>query len=114
MSGDIEQRLRAELQLLLDANSHIEPTQFIESNTLITVSVADGIPQIARGELPAATHYGRPRVTDLHGTPVYRIYNLLQSLHCLDEERLQEGAANLLAQAQIGRASCRERVSSPV
>lgn len=101
MSGDIEQRLRAELQGLLDDHPQIEPTQFIEGDTLITLSVSDGIPQIARGDLPTVTHYDCPHVTELQGTPVYRIYHILQSLRCLDEERLQEGTAQILARTPI-------------
>ena len=66
------------------------------------MSVADGMPQIAQSELPAATRYDCPHVTELHGTPVYRIYNLMQSLQCLDEERQQEGAAQILTQTAVG------------
>lgn len=101
MSGDIEQRLGTELQGLLDEHPHLEPTQFIEGNKLVTVSVDDGIPQIAISLLPAATQYECPDLTELHGSPVYRIYNIMQSLECLDEERLQQGAAHILARTPV-------------
>jgi len=101
MSGDIEQRLGTELQGLLDDHPHLEPTQFIEGNKLVTVSVDDGIPQIAISLLPAARQYECPDVTELHGSPVYRIYNIMQSLQCLDEERLQQGAAHILARTPV-------------
>ena len=82
MSDDIEHRVREELQELLDENPQIAPTQFIDGDKLATVSVADGVPQITKCELPAATRYDCPHITELHGTPVYRIYNLMQSLQC--------------------------------
>ena len=41
MSGDIEQRLRTELQRLLDENPNLEPTQFIFGNQIVTVAVTD-------------------------------------------------------------------------
>lgn len=101
MSGDIEQRLRTELQRLLDQNPDLGPVQFIESNQIVTVSVADGIPQIARSSFTAAIPHGQPQITELHGTPAYHIYNLMQSLQCLDEERLQQGAAHILTIAPV-------------
>jgi hypothetical protein len=96
MSGDIEQRLRAELQRLLDGNPNLEPTQFIFGNQIVTVAVTDGIPQLAKSNVCGVALYGCPRVSDLHGSPAYHIYNLMQSLQCLDEERLQQGAAHIL------------------
>lgn len=96
MSGDIEQRLRAELQRLLDENPNLDPTQFIFGNQIVTVAVTDGIPQLARSNVCGVALYGYPRVSDLHGSPAYHIYNLMQSLQCLDEERLQQGAAHIL------------------
>jgi hypothetical protein len=102
MSDDIEHRVREELQELLDENPHLSPIQFIDGDKLATVSVADGVPQITKSEPPAATRYDCPHITELHGTPVYRIYNLMQSLQCLDEERQQEGAAQILTQTAVG------------
>jgi len=96
MSGDIEQRLRTELQRLLDENPNLEPTQFIFGNQIVTVAVADGIPHLAKSNLCGVALYGCPRVTDLHGAPAYHIYNLMQTLQCLDEELLQQGAAHIL------------------
>ena len=96
MSGDIEQRLRTELQRLLDENPNLEPTQFIFGNQIVTVAVTDGIPQLAKSKLCGVALYGCPRVTDLHGAAAYHIYNLMQTLQCLDEERLQQGAAHML------------------
>ena len=101
MSDDIEHRVRGELQELLDANPQMAPTQFIDGDQLATVSVADGVPQITKSELPAATRYGCPHITELHGTPVCRIYNIMQSLQCLSEERQQEGAARILIQTAV-------------
>lgn len=100
MSDDIEQRLKTELQRLLDQNPDLEPVQFIESNQIVTVSVAEGIPHVAKTGL-ADTQYGCPQISELHGTPAYHIYNLMQTLQCLDEERLQEGAAHLLTLAPV-------------
>jgi hypothetical protein len=102
MSDDIEHRVREELQELLDAHPQIAPTQFIDGDKLATVSVAEGVPQITKSELPAATRYDCPHITELHGTPVHRIYNLMQSLQCLSEERQQEGAAQILTQTAVG------------
>ena len=101
MSDDIEHRVREELQELLEENPHLSPTQFIDGDKLATVSVADGVPQITKSELPAATRYDCPHITELHGTPVYRIYNIMQSLQCLSEERQQEGAAQILTQTAV-------------
>jgi hypothetical protein len=101
MSDDIEQRLRTELQRLFDQNPNLEPVQFIESNQIVTVSVADGIPQVARSDCTATTQYGCPQISELHGTPAYHIYNLMQTLQCLDEERLQQGAAHMLTLAPV-------------
>lgn len=95
MSGDIEQRLRTELQRLLDQNLELEPVQFHEGTQIVTVSVADGIPQIARSDFPSP-QTRCPHIDDLHGSPAYHIYNLMQSLRCLDDERLQQGAAHIL------------------
>ncbi len=100
MSDDIEQRLRTELQRLLDQNPNLEPVQFIESNQIVTVSVAEGIPHVAKTGF-TDTQYGCPQISELHGTPAYHIYNLMQTLQCLDEERLQEGAAHLLTLAPV-------------
>ena len=80
MSGDIEQRLRTELQRLLDENPNLEPTQFIFGNQIVTVAVTDGIPQLAKSKLCGVALYGCPRVTDLHGAAAYHIYNLMQTL----------------------------------
>ena len=102
MSDDIEHRARTELQELLDENPQIAPTQFIDGDKLATVSVAEGVPQIAKSELPAATRYDCPHITELHGTPVYRIYSIMQSLQCLSAERQQEGAAQILTQTAVG------------
>ena len=67
MSDDIEHRVRGELQELLDANPQMAPTQFIDGDQLATVSVADGVPQITKSELPAATRYGRPTLRNCTG-----------------------------------------------
>lgn len=103
MSGDVEQRLRSELQRLLDQNPDLGPVQFLESNQIVTVSVADGIPHVAKSGL-AAIQYGCPQISELHGTPAYHIYNLMQTLQCLDEECLQQGAAHMLTLAPIEEA----------
>ena len=101
MSDDIEHRLREELQALLDENPQLSPTQFIDGEKLATVSVSDGVPQVTKSELPATTRYDCPHIAELHGTPVYRIYNILQSLLCLSGERQQEGAAQILTQTAV-------------
>ena len=101
MTGDIEQRLRTELQRLLDENPDLEPTQFVFGNQIVTVAVTDGIPHLAKSKVCGVGLYGCPRVSDLHGSPAYHIYNLMQTLQCLDEERLQQGAAHLLTLAPV-------------
>ena len=101
MSDDIEQRLRSELQRLLDQNPELGPVQFVEGNQIVTVSTSDGIPQIARSGFSAAAQYGCPQISELHGTPAYHIYNLMQTLQCLDEERLQQGAAHMLTLVRV-------------
>ncbi len=118
MNGDIEQRLRTELQRLLDENPNLEPTQFIFGNQIVTVAVTDGIPQLAKSNVCGVALYGCPRVSDLHGSPAYHIYNLMQSLQCLDEERFQQGAAHILTltpleEAGQTRLDNPERPSSP-
>jgi hypothetical protein len=112
MSGDIEQRLRTELQRLLDENPDLEPAQFIEGNQIVTVAVSDGIPQIAKSNFCGAAQYGCPHVTELHEAPAYHIYNLMQTLHCLDEERLEQGAAHILTLTPV-EESHGARLESP-
>ena len=112
MSGDIEQRLRTELQKLLDENPNLEPTQFIFGNQIVTVAVTDGIPQLAKSNVCGVALYGCPRVSDLHGLPAYHIYNLMQSLQCLDEERLQQGAAHILTLTPVEEAG-QSRLENP-
>lgn len=101
MSDDIQHRVREELQQLLDENPRLAPTQFIDGDKLTTVAVCDGVPQITKSELPAFTRFDCPHLTQLHGTPVCRIYNLMQSLQCLNEEHQQEGAAQILSQTAV-------------
>jgi len=48
--------------------------------------------------MPECTNYDLPSATDLRQTPTYRIYNLLQTLKFLDQERNQAGAADILVQ----------------
>lgn len=112
MSGDIEQRLRTELQKLLDENPNLEPTQFIFGNQIVTVAVTDGIPHLAKSNVCGVALYGCPRITDLHGRPAYHIYNLMQSLQCLDEERLQQGAAHILTLTPVEETG-QTRLDSP-
>lgn len=97
MSEDIEQRLKSELQTLLEENPELEPTQLIDGDNLIILAVENGIPRLTERPRPESSDYDIPCVTDLHGTPIYRIYNLLQTLKFLDEERNQTDAADILA-----------------
>ncbi|HVM47974.1 MAG TPA: hypothetical protein VMU04_08100 [Candidatus Acidoferrum sp.] len=101
MSDEIEQHVREELQQLLDESPQLAPTQFIDGDKLTTVAVCDGVPQIAKSELPATTRFACPSLAQLHGTPVCRIYNLMQSLRRLNEERQQEAAAQILSQTAV-------------
>jgi hypothetical protein len=112
MNGDIEQRLRAELQRLLDAHPDLEPTQFVFGNQIVTVAVTDGIPHLARSNLCGLALHGCPRVTELHGKPAYHIYNLMQTLQCLDEERLEQGAAHMLTLIPVEEAG-QARLTNP-
>ena len=101
MSDEIEHRVSEELQQLLDENPQLAPTQFIDGDKLTTVAVCDGVPQIAKSEIPAAIRFDCPHITQLDGTPVCRIYNLMQSLQCLNEECQEEAAAQILSQAAV-------------
>lgn len=112
MTGDIEQRLRTELQRLLDENPNLDPTQFIFGNQIVTVAVTDGIPHLAKSTLCGVALHGCPRATELHGRPAYHIYNLMQSLQCLDEERLQQGAAHMLTLTPVEEAG-QARLENP-
>jgi hypothetical protein len=101
MTDDIEQRLREELQCLLDEHPEMAPVQFRDAGDVVVISVTDGVPQVARAKSPPALQQGIPTLVGLQGQPAYHIYNLLQSLHCLDEEGLQEGTASLLASTAL-------------
>lgn len=90
-----------ELQKLLDANPTLAAAQFTEDDRLVTVSVADGIPHITRGPRPATSSWCFPSATEIQGSTIYRLYYLMVDLRCLDEERLQEGAAHLLAHTPV-------------
>lgn len=101
MSDDIEQRLRQELQRLLDEHPEMAPVQFRDAGDVLVISVTDGVPQVARVSPSIKLQQGIPTLAELQSQPPYHIYNLLQSLRCLDEERLQEGTASLLASAAL-------------
>jgi len=46
MSEDIERRLKSELQILLEENPQIAPTQLIDGEKLITTVVESGVPKL--------------------------------------------------------------------
>ena len=105
---DIEQRMREELQTLLDENPHLEPTAMLDNGQVATLTIIDGIPKITRDPMPESFNYDLLDVADMHGTPICRIYHLLKNLNIFEEENRVLAAAT--AQIQAGRVPTEEGV----
>ena len=95
---DAEQRTREELQTLLEENPNLEPMPMQDNGQVVTLTIVDGIPAITQVEIPTAYSYDLPDISDIRGTSIYRIYQLLKSLKVLDGEPSVEVAT---VQAQL-------------
>jgi len=90
---DIEDRMREELQALLDENPHLESTAMLDSGQVATLTIVDGVPGITLNPMPESFNYDLPDVEDMHGTPICRIYHLLKNLNLFEEENKAMAAA---------------------
>ena len=110
---DIEDRMREELQALLDENPHLESTAMLDSGQVATLTIVDGVPGITLNPMPESFNYDLPDVADMHGTPICRIYHLLKNLNLFEEENKAMAAAT--AQMQAARVPAEEgvRIEAP-
>jgi hypothetical protein len=98
MSADIEQLMQGELQQLLIETPNLGPSQLIDEDKLITLVIQDGVPKVVASDLPTNTQFNIPHLSEMHGSPIYRVYNLLQTLKLMDSERNLPAAADIMAE----------------
>jgi hypothetical protein len=96
---DIEQQMREELQSLLEENPNLDPVPLLDHGQIVTLTILDGIPAITLVDAPSSYTYDLRDVSDLRGTSLYRIYQLLKSLKLLELESQAERSG--LTQSQI-------------
>lgn len=96
---DIEQQMREELQSLLEENPNLEPVPLLDQGQIVTLTIVDGIPAITLVDAPSSYTYDLRDISDLRGTALYRIYQLLKSLKILELESQAEHAG--LTQSQV-------------
>ena len=108
-----EPKLRKELQELLDENPNLEPTQLVDGAQVVTLTIVDGVPHLASSPVPDAFSYDLLDITEMHGTPIYRIYKILRELNIGDSETTVSTVATVQVNNELPEVSPEVKLSTP-
>lgn len=109
-----ESKIRKELQELLEENPNLEPTQLVDGAQVVTLTIVEGVPHLATSPVPDAFSYELLDITEMHGTPIYRIYKILRELNVIDDDAAVSTIATVQTNNDAPEVSAEIRLSSPV